>query len=84
VKTYSSWDEGATSDALPANKRRDALHNKTMMLLRVSEKWVGEGDEAEDNLDLEEKLVGEFVSNLCLVYPCPAPTPSLPHPTAAR
>ena len=61
VKTYSSWDEGATSDALPAKKRKDALQSKTMMLLRVSDRWVGEGDEAEDNLDLEEKLLGEFV-----------------------
>ena len=56
VKVYSSWDEASSDDA-PPRKKKDAMHDKTMMLLRVSERWVVSGDEAEDNMDLEGKLL---------------------------
>lgn len=56
VKMYSSWDEGS-SDHAPPRKKKDALHKKTMMLLQASERWVHAGDEdADENIDLEEKL----------------------------
>jgi hypothetical protein len=55
VNVYSSWDDGSSDDA-PPRKKKDLMHDKTMMLLRASERWIVSGDEAEDNIDLENKL----------------------------
>ena len=55
VKVYASWDE-ESSGVEEGAARRDAVHAKTMMLLRASDKWAAGGDDAEDNVDLERKL----------------------------
>jgi hypothetical protein len=55
VKVYASWEDDVSSEE-PATKKKDAMYQKTMMLLRVSDRWVVSGDEAGDYVDLEGKL----------------------------
>ena len=46
VRTYSSWDDGSSDDS-PKQRKKDNLNDQTMMLLRASDRWMGEeGQEA--------------------------------------
>jgi len=46
VRTYSSWDDGSSDDS-PKQRKNDYLNDQTMMLLRASDRWMGEeGQEA--------------------------------------